>query len=43
MIKSGEFDKVDNPIKNAPHTDIELASDEWAVSYTHLRAHETDS
>ena len=24
MIKSGKFDKVDNPIKNAPHTDIEL-------------------
>ena len=29
MIKSGKFDKVDNPIKNAPHTDIELSSDEW--------------
>ena len=79
-IKSGEFDKIDNPIKNAPHTDSELASDDWthkysraeaaypakflrankswppvarvdnvygdkniSVSYTHLRAHETDS
>ncbi|NDA22660.1 MAG: glycine dehydrogenase (aminomethyl-transferring), partial [Proteobacteria bacterium] len=25
-INSGAFDKEDNPIKNAPHTDIELAS-----------------
>ena len=23
-IKSGKFDKVDNPIKNAPHTHLEL-------------------
>ena len=39
MIRSGKFDKVDNPIKNAPHTDSELASNEWShksVSYTHL-------
>ena len=38
MIKSGEFDKVDNPIKNAPHTDIELASDEWDHKYTREQA-----
>ena len=38
MIKSGKFDKIDNPIKNAPHTDIELSSDEWEhlSLYTHL-------
>ena len=29
MIKSGKFDKEDNPIKNAPHTDIELTADNW--------------
>ena len=37
-IKSGEFDKVDNPIKNAPHTDLELSSDEWKHKYTREEA-----
>ena len=32
-IKSGKFDKDDNPIKNAPHTDSELASDSWEHKY----------
>ena len=36
MIKSGKFDKVDNPIKNAPHTDIELSSDKWDHKYLSL-------
>ena len=37
-IKSGEFDKLDNPIKNAPHTDLELASDEWKHKYSREEA-----
>ena len=37
-IKSGKFDKVDNPIKNAPHTDLELASNEWNHKYTREEA-----
>ena len=36
MIKSGKFDKADNPIKNAPHTDLELSSDEWEHKYLSL-------
>ena len=38
QIKSGKFDKVDNPIKNAPHTDAELASDQWTHKYTRQEA-----
>lgn len=37
-IKSGKFDKDDNPIKNAPHTDLELASNEWSHKYTREEA-----
>ncbi len=37
-IKSGKFDKIDNPIKNAPHTDLELASNEWMHKYTREEA-----
>ena len=37
-VKSGEFDKVDNPIKNAPHTDLELASNEWKHKYSREEA-----
>ena len=33
-IRDGSFDKVDNPIKNAPHTVEEISSDEWKHSYT---------
>jgi glycine dehydrogenase len=25
-IQSGKYDKIDNPLKNAPHTHLELAS-----------------
>jgi len=32
-IKSGVFDKIDNPIKNAPHTHVELASNKWNHKY----------
>ena len=37
-IKSGEFDKNDNPIKNAPHTDLELASNKWEHKYSREEA-----
>ena len=32
-IKSGAFDKLDNPLKNAPHTHVELASNKWDHNY----------
>lgn len=32
-VKSGEYDKEDNPLKNAPHTDWEVTSDEWHHKY----------
>ena len=37
-VKNGEFDKVDNPIKNAPHTDLELASNKWKHKYSREEA-----
>ena len=37
-IKSGELDKIDNPIKNAPHTHVELASNEWNHKYSREEA-----
>jgi len=37
-IKSGDFDKNDNPIKNAPHTDLELASNNWEHKYSREEA-----
>jgi glycine dehydrogenase len=32
-VKSGEFDKNDNPLKNAPHTHTELVANEWKHKY----------
>ncbi|WP_435089702.1 aminomethyl-transferring glycine dehydrogenase [Candidatus Pelagibacter bacterium nBUS_30] len=32
-IHSGEYDKLDNPVKNAPHTHLELASNKWEHKY----------
>ena len=37
-IRDGSFDKVDNPIKNAPHTIEEISSDEWNHLYTRQEA-----
>ena len=34
----GSFDKVDNPIFNAPHTVEEISSDEWKHIYTRQEA-----
>ena len=32
-IQSGEYDKIDNPLKNAPHTHVELSSNTWEHKY----------
>ena len=32
-VKSGDFDKNDNPLKNAPHTHVELTANEWKHKY----------
>ena len=32
-IQSGTYDKIDNPLKNAPHTHLELASNKWDHMY----------
>ena len=37
-INSGQFEKKDNPMINAPHTYIELSSDEWKHSYSREEA-----
>ena len=33
-IENGEMDRVDNPLKNAPHTDKAVISSEWNHKYT---------
>jgi glycine dehydrogenase len=37
-VEQGEFDKIDNPLKNAPHTYLELAANEWKHKYTREQA-----
>ncbi len=32
-VKNGKFDKMDNPLKNAPHTHVELTANEWTHKY----------
>jgi glycine dehydrogenase len=34
MIEEGELDKKDNPLKNAPHTQFVVCSDEWKKPYS---------
>ena len=38
LVESSKFDKIDNPLKNAPHTYIELSSNEWSHKYTREEA-----
>jgi glycine dehydrogenase len=38
LVESGKFDKEDNPLKNAPHTYLELAANEWTHKYTREEA-----
>ena len=37
-VEAGKFDKEDNPLKNAPHTYLELAANEWNHKYTREEA-----
>jgi glycine dehydrogenase len=34
LIENGELDKKDNPLKNAPHTQFVVCSDEWKKTYS---------
>jgi glycine dehydrogenase len=34
MIEEGSFDKKDNPLKNAPHTQFMVCSDDWHKPYS---------
>ena len=37
-IESVKLDKVDNPLKNAPHTASQVSSDSWEHGYSRERA-----
>ncbi|CAN5611480.1 aminomethyl-transferring glycine dehydrogenase [soil metagenome] len=37
-VEKGELDRVDNPLKHAPHTAEAVISDEWKHSYSRERA-----
>jgi glycine dehydrogenase len=37
-IESGQADKADNPLKNAPHTATAVTADEWNHKYTRAQA-----
>lgn len=37
-VVSGEWDKNNNPLKNAPHTAFEMASDDWTHPYSRATA-----
>ena len=37
-IKTGEYDSVDNPLKNSPHTVEELTADKWEHKYSRQEA-----
>ena len=37
-VESGDSDKVDNVLKNAPHTQFVITADEWTKSYSRQQA-----
>lgn len=37
-IEEGKMDKIDNPLKNAPHTQAIICADEWNHSYSRQQA-----
>ncbi|MEM7053311.1 MAG: aminomethyl-transferring glycine dehydrogenase [Pseudomonadota bacterium] len=37
-VANGALDKDDNPLKNAPHTLLELAADDWTHAYSRQQA-----
>ncbi|MEJ7627058.1 MAG: aminomethyl-transferring glycine dehydrogenase [Ferruginibacter sp.] len=38
QIENGKSDKIDNPLKNAPHTQFIITADEWKHSYSRQKA-----
>ncbi len=38
LVETGKFDKIDNPLKNSPHTYIELSSNDWEHKYSREEA-----
>ena len=38
QVVSGKFDKMDNPLKNAPHTSMHSLSDDWDHKYSRHQA-----
>ena len=38
QVVSGKFDKMDNPLKNAPHTSMHSLSDDWNHKYSRHQA-----
>lgn len=37
-IETGKSDKIDNPLKNAPHTQVVVCADEWSHPYSRTEA-----
>jgi glycine dehydrogenase len=37
-IENGSLDRIDNPLKGAPHTAAEVSADEWDHAYSRERA-----
>jgi glycine dehydrogenase len=37
-IETGKADKIDNVLKNAPHTVLEVTADNWTHSYSRQKA-----
>jgi glycine dehydrogenase len=37
-IEDGNSDRTDNPLKNAPHTQMVITADEWSYAYTRQQA-----
>jgi glycine dehydrogenase len=33
-VEEGRLDREDNPLKNAPHTAVEVTADEWKHAYS---------
>jgi len=44
MVADGTFDKIDNPLRNAPHSAVEVTADQWSHPYQrHVAAYPVDS
>ena len=37
-VQEGRWDALDNPLKNAPHTQVDLAAEDWNRSYSRMAA-----